>query len=250
MNKEYNDYVRKNDENCQVRFSMSLKELFEIPENELTLQQRDFIKYYNKFLPVIDSDCVMNNVCKYIESIDFHIKQKVKSNKSFDYRILLGENFNVNNALLVKIDVLMRETFKRWDETNKEIKNSVKVKNKASTDKDGKKISFDKDLAIGNLKRDLENICSNEEQLANHVIYWFYEVKPSASKTVMWTLIGRQIYLNMKKKTKSYYFPVKNPNGTLEFLYDKYSIERIIVNQEEESIGLDDFVKQDYESEQ
>ena len=208
---------------------MTLKELFAIPENELTQAQKDFIMYYNKFLPVIDSDCVMNKLCKYIESIDFHIKQKIKSNKNFDYHILLGDNFNVNSALLVKINDLMTKTFKEWDEINKEIRNSSKVKNKITTDKDGGKVKLDKDLAIGILKDNLEDLCSNEEQLTNHLIYWFYEIKPSASKSVMWTLVGRQIFENMKKKTKSYYFPVKNPNGSLTFLYDNYSIERIMV---------------------
>ena len=94
---------------------------------------------------------------------------------------------------------------------------------------------LDRDLEYNILRQDLlTNICSNEEQLANHLVYLFYVDKQSYNKNILWALVGRQIYENIRKKTSVYYYPQKNPNGSLEFLYEKYSIERVLVNHEEE----------------
>ena len=98
---------------------------------------------------------------------------------------------------------------------------------------------IDKDIEYGLLKERLQDICSNEEQLTNHLIYLFYEDKPSFSKTTLWNLVGKQIYENIKSKTDYFYFPIKNPNGSLEFLYEKYSIERIPVVSVEEGESND-----------
>ena len=76
---------------------MTLDELLIKKEDELTQEQKDFINYY--YYPVIDSPCVMNKICKYIESIDFQIKKKIKSNGDFDYKSLQSKDFILNRAL-------------------------------------------------------------------------------------------------------------------------------------------------------
>ena len=64
LNKEYNEYVKKANENSQIRFSMTLDELLEKEKNEevLTKEQDDFLMYFNKFMPVINSDWVINKI--------------------------------------------------------------------------------------------------------------------------------------------------------------------------------------------
>ena len=209
---------------------MSLKDMLAIPDEEKTLEQKEFIMYYYKFLPVIDSDCVMNRICKYIEGIDFNIKQKVRSSQEFDYRVLQSPNFTLNKKVYSKIQEVIEVAFKEWNEKKKDIstKNSVKVNAQKVTDK----VKFDKDAEYMVLKNKLLEITSNEEQLANHLVYLFYFDKPSYSKTILWALVGKQIYENVKEKTNSFYFPQKNPNGSLEFLYESYSIERIVLEKD------------------
>ena len=63
-------------------------------------------------MPVIDTDCVMNKICKYIEGVDFQIKKKVRSSQDFDYRILLGNNFILNKSLYNEIKEELERTFK------------------------------------------------------------------------------------------------------------------------------------------
>lgn len=226
LNKELNEYVKKNEENCLIHFSIPLKKLLEIDENLLTNEQKQFIFFYRKFLPVVDSDCVMNNICKYIESIDFKIKQKVKQTQDFDYRILLSNNFTVNKVLYNRISEEIADTFKEWED-------KIKHKKEKSPQKFKKENKIDKELEYSLLKDKLLQICSNEQQLCNHLIYLFYVDRPSYNKTILWSLVGKQIYENVKSNTNSFYFPVKNVNGSLQFLYDNYSIERIVFDKGE-----------------
>lgn len=238
LNKEYNEYVKKANENAQIRFSMTLEELLEKEKNGevLTKEQDDFLMYFNKFMPVINSDCVMNKICKYIESVDFQIKKKVRSSHDFDYKTLMSPNFNINKKLYIKIKDEVEKTFKEWEDLVKQSKgkNLEKNSNDGNTQK-----KFDRDVEYALLKGRLEEITSNEEQLANHLIYLFYVDKPSLGKTSLWNLVGKQIYENIKSKTDYFYFPIKNPNGSLEFLYEKYSIERIPVTSVEEGESND-----------
>ena len=179
-------------------------------------------------MPVIDTDCVMNKICKYIEGVDFQIKKKVRSSQDFDYRILLGNNFILNKSLYNEIKEELERTFKIWDETRREAENKKYRRN--NTLKDEEKAKFDKDMEFSVLKNKLLEICSNEEKLVNHLIYYYYVDKPSANKGILWALAGKQIYENLKLKVNSYYFPIKNKNGSLKFLYENYSIEKIDIN--------------------
>lgn len=228
MNKEYNEFVRKSDEDCHIRFGKSLQEVLSIPKKKKTEEEKEFIDYYKHFLPVIDSDCVMNKICKYIESVDFHIRQKVRSSQSFDYKILLSDNFAVNKKLYEEICRKVNETFKGW-KSKKETHQGYTVKNPLMGNQ------FDKDKEYLGLLRDLEDITSNSESLANHLVYLFYVDKPSYNKNILWSLVGDIIYENVKRKTNAYYFPMKNPNGSLEFLFENYSIERVAVPHDTEA---------------
>lgn len=229
LSKEYNEYLKRANDNCNTRFKISLEELQKRDINDLTEGQKIFIEYFNRFLPVIDSECVMNRICKYIENVDFKIKQKIRSSDSFDYSLLQSANFSINKKMYEKIKKIIEDTFKEWDLEKRE-----KSKNRGN-EKNPKKDSaykFDKEAKISILKQRLEDICSNEEQLTNHLIYLFYIDKPSYSKGTLWNMVGKQIYDNIKNRTTSFYFPIRNQNGNLKFLYKNYSIERILLEND------------------
>ena len=92
---------------------------------------------------------------------------------------------------------------------------------------------FNREAECAALKMRLDEITSNEEQLTNHLVYLFYVDHPSYSKSTLWQLVGKQIFENIKNKTSEYYFPVKDENGSLDFLYEKYQVNKIKVHKEE-----------------
>lgn len=212
---------------------MSFKELQKLEKEhpeQLTQQMKDFLFYYNKFLPVLDSDCVMNKICHYIESVDFQIKKKVRSSESFDWKTLVTENFQPEKKLCLQLLGIIEEEVskKHLDlKTLKTITPSL-VKKNSVTQRD----EFDKEVWFSLLRERLEEVCSNEEKLANHLVYIFYEMRTSLNKSILWSVAGKAIYENVKNKTNSFYFPIKNPNGNLKFLYENYSIERVEVKKE------------------
>lgn len=181
----------------------------------------------------IISNCVMNNVCRYIESQDFSIKQHIKSTDNFDYTILLSNsNFMINKKLYVQLKEIVSNTFKEW-----EIKRHIEKKDqyiRGNLAKTTSEKNFNKDVEYSLLKQKLEEVCSNEEQLTNHLVYMFYVDCVSYNKTILWFLVGKTIYENIKNKFSSFYFPIKNGNGSLQFLFNKYSIERVKLGKEKE----------------
>lgn len=180
----------------------------------------------------IDSDCVMNNVCKYIEAQDFNIKRHIKSTDKFDYTTLLSNsNFMINKRLYAQLKEVISITFKEWEQKRHLEKQNQIIR--GNTSKKSSEKTFNKDVEYNLLKQKLEDICSNEEQLANHLVYMFYVDCISYNKTVLWYVVGKAIYENIKKKKYSFYFPVKNVNGSLQFLYNNYSIEKIDLEEKE-----------------
>ena len=80
LTKDLNEYNKTANENSILRFSKTLDELLETykkDENLLSNDELTFLDYYSHFLPVLDTPCSMNKICKYIESIDFGIKKKI-----------------------------------------------------------------------------------------------------------------------------------------------------------------------------
>lgn len=230
--KEYKEYIQKQEQIAELRFSKTLDDLKSQVENEqeLTKEEQDFLMYYDKYLPVIDSSCVMNKICKHIEQIDFHIKQKVRSNLDFNYQVLMSNNSTIDDKLLKQISELLETTFKAWEEqikTNKKKKGQLTIQNASQGQNE-------RDNNYQELLKQLYNICSNSERLANHLVYYFYVTKPSSNKGALWGIAGKEIYENVKNRktnlvTKQYSidFPIKDVNGDLQFLYDKYQIKHL-----------------------
>lgn len=231
LSKDYNAYIKKTDQNARSHLYTTLEDLLEKEKMEsqgvstLTEEEKTFLFYYRKNLPVIDSDCVMNKICKYIESIDFHIKQKIKTKQDFDYKILLSDSgFEINKKIYEDIYNIIEKTFKEWEAI---LQDREKTKYDTSLLPYACGTKTDKEFRYQSLMRDLEEVTSNEEQLTNHLVYLFYVGKPSYSKATLWNLVGKQIYKNILNKKSMVYYPVKDVNGDINFMFEKYSVRHI-----------------------
>ena len=234
LNKELNEYNRNSNETAKTRFKKTLEELQNQQLNNpdsLTQQEKDFLFYYKKFLPVLDSDCVMNRICHYIESVDFEIKKKVRSTDGFNWQSLVSENFQPDKKLVLQLLKIIEEEMnkKHLDLMVLKTVTPSLVKKNAITQKE----EFDKEYWFDILKSRCFEVCSNQEKLTNHLVYIFYVEKPSLNKSILWGICGKGIYENLLNKNNSFYFPLKNINGSLKFLYDNYSIEKIDLEKED-----------------
>lgn len=227
--KEIKKYNEERGDKFFTDYRSSVNETIEKYNNDPSSVSQEEYERALKFIagyPVIDSNCVMNNICHHIEDIDFHIKQRVRTSASFDYKILQSSDVKPDKKTYKRIQELVTNTFKEWEEKTKFHKQTKieKSMNDAAT-----QYKFERDVECAILKGNLEGIVSNEEQLTNYLVYLFYVDKPGYSKSTLWNLVGRQIYLNIRNKmtNKTFYFPVKDKDGDMQFLYEDYKIKKI-----------------------
>ena len=240
LNRAYKDYFTKANYKLQnipneiegKSKVKNFKELLKKDYNSLIKEEQTLVDSYYKFLEKetksIDTDCVMNNICHYIENIDFDIKKKVCSYDDFDCKILMSKNKNYfNEEIYRKICKEVEKDFENYVNDKKVLdENEGRKKNVADNSRSPK------DVLLENLKNGLSKIESNTEFLSNYLIKLFYEDCLSYNKNILWGFIGKQIYLNVLSKSSKAVIPVKNSNGSIEYLYERYSLEEVNINKE------------------
>ncbi len=220
--RKYKQYYNNQDVTCRQKFGIGIEELKKL--NRKTREQLEFLSNYNKYSPVIDSDCVMNKICRYIESVDFGIKNIVKQETNEDYHKLLmrNESFVIDEEKYKKI----KKAYKNFKETGESL---------ASTTANEKSVRDDIDETVeGNinvvyeiLEESLSGICSNVYELVDYLIHMFYVDKTEANKEVLWSVYGKYIFENIKSKFNSITIPVPSEDGEINYLNTKYTLKEV-----------------------
>ena len=216
--KEYKDYIKKQEILSLQILGITLEELL----NKIELNEREqlFLDNYNRYSPIINSDCVMNNLCKYIESVDFGIRNLLKNETEEDYHNILVEDFNnfdevIYSQLKSTYEVYTTEVASiiknNCDISKKESNNTIKVRQKE-------------------LLKKLFSICNNEKDVTKYMVYLFFVDKPHYNKDVMWDLFGDYIIQHLLKNTNTINVPVLDDNGDIDYLNSKYTIKEVFIN--------------------
>ena len=230
-NKEYKNNINDFDKYCLIKLGKKFSELTE--DDKKTDLGKSIVEYYNKKNPLLETNGVMNRICRYMESQLKEIKSITKCDNN---EMLFNKLYNTNIEL---------------DESKLEL---MLVKKKEY--EDFKKSKQLKDSEFSNyeqyykfLKNDcLEKISSNLQELANLAVYICYKLNPTKQKNFCWDVFGSGIVDNLKEKNKIANVPVKDDNGDIEYLYDKYSIVGIDVSCETPDNEVSDFIANDIEN--
>ena len=225
--KKYKQYYNNQEATCRQKFGITIQELRKL--NRKTTEQLDFLRDFNTYSPVIDSDCVMNNLCRYIESVDFGIKNIVKDDSIGEHykRLLRNEKFQLDKNKYGQI----KKAYKDF----KSISESLAATNASTA---SVKNDYDEDLqrqisiSYENLQNTLTSICSNVYELVDHLIYMFYEDKIDSNKEVLWSIYGKYIVENVKSKFGKFYIPVPDTNGTIEYLNTQFTLKEVVLVNE------------------
>jgi hypothetical protein len=215
---KYNDFYDYTDITCHQRFKMSLDELILLKnKNE---EQIEFINSISSFSPLIDSDSPMNLLCKYIESINFNVKQKIKINNTTVYSSYKNNNIKYSDDLYrIVIDQLLKYI------------NGIKFNKLLSVennDDDFIKADCEYELSNTSLEDYLNKFCSNVHQVVNCLVDYFYIYNPKSNKDIMWNTYGKYLYNNVKRNYKhKVKFPLPDINGDILYLGKAYSMREI-----------------------
>lgn len=221
---KYKKYVKSNDLSSQQKFGLTLNELL-IKEN-CNEKEQSFVDAYYRFLPVIDSDSVMNLLCKHIENVDFDIKSKLKTSKIGDlYKLYMKNDIPKN-----------QETYQKVLNEYKKFMKELKDLNTMGINQNANKEQFDEesDRVVNNIYDDFRNrmfeICSYAYELTNYLVEIFYCEYKSSNKDILWNSFGKYIFSNIKSNTKeSIFFPMPNKEGGIIYLNKKYKLEEVII---------------------
>ncbi|MEM5009263.1 hypothetical protein WKH57_00950 [Niallia taxi] len=200
------------------RFGIELDDLINLKRK--TPEQHEFIKQFYRYSPVIDSDCVMNNLCKYIESVDFGIRNILK----------MDEDEEVYKLLQTDDSPFVEDTYKEVVKIHNEYKKTINQMSSLSMQTTRSKFddnTHNKRVGQYDLfKKKVLEICSNENEVLNYLIRLLYVDSPSGNKDLLWNAYGDQIVTNLKSKTNHYTIPIKDTNGDFEYLNKKYTLKK------------------------
>jgi len=92
-NRQFKKYLDESNIICRQKYRLSFNELEMLKRK--TPEQKEFIRNFYEFCPVLISDSPMNMLCKYIEGVNFDISQKIKVDSSlFDCNIYMNNDFD------------------------------------------------------------------------------------------------------------------------------------------------------------
>jgi hypothetical protein len=224
--KKYNKYCEENEITCHQKYKMSFKKLREL--ERLSIEQKEFIEDYYKYMPLTYSNSPMNLLCRYIESINFEISQKIKS----------LDNKDIIKCYQNDAHPYSEEEYNNIITVLKNHVSGIRYDKLLPDDNEDKDFHFDEDVVgeykVDNdtLEKNINKICSDVYLVVNVLLTYFYLVKPSANKDILWSTYGKYIYKNVKeKKLIKTVFPFPDKKGNIEYLGTKFLLKEIDIDE-------------------
>ena len=224
---DYKKYEEECNSECKYRFRMPLADLLRM-ENH-TQDQKAFLNNYYKYMPLVYSDSPMNHLCRYIEKVDFGIREKIRGDGNFDYRILIDKDHPYTEeeyAAVIKI-------FGEYNVIAKAM--AIRKESAAAVD--------DPDYSTYNRYRVFCESCLEEMSsslcdmilVTNCLVRHFYEEKPRSSKELLWSIAGPYLYGTICKNVgkRTIFYPFIDPDGDITYLNKHYTMREVALDDPE-----------------
>ena len=242
---DYNKQFVKHNENfdkyCLATFGIPFVELRGENADEL-----EIIEKYEKFSPLLDTDCTMNRICHLMEASVKEIKLKFPSKIYEPVVKLMKDNripFDTDKFKLVE------QLFRKYRSERAKFN----------------KISFAKSGAIGGIElkyRTIEQynkairaealeICPDLGELTNYAVAICYELYPNDTKNFAWAVFGEQIVENIKNNKilsgdPTFEVPIltydEGAEGNIKFMGQEYRIVLANIEEADEYINDNEWV--------
>lgn len=217
--KDYNIHKKNYNQLAMDTVGMTLNGIREIEDKSPAMKK--LLRDYFRYQPLFNSKCSMNTLARYVEDIQFaSVYKKIKSD--FDYTILMHDkDFVPKKSVLKKVSETIFEFNKYYKRIVK--RNSFENNNEVSSIEDNEMSDRFKYL-FDSFSEQMTNICSNEEELVDYIIYSYYNSYPTYTKVMLWNVYGEQIFNNVKNNSDKYYMLVDDENGT-DYFGNKISLK-------------------------
>lgn len=198
-----NEYIKKNNEKCIMRFRITLDEL--LVKEDRTQEEEKFIYCYYQRMPLGTAPCTINKICWKIEEL-FDDTEWMNSG-DFDYSILKCD-VEYSNQMYNKIKKIY-DRYRRETANYMQYAKSERIK---SDERQMQKYIFKEQF-----RRQCLEQCPNEEYLCNIVLDLCYS-KSKYSKQFAWDICGEMFIQNLlKRHNYMVSYPTLDENGDIEF---------------------------------
>lgn len=234
--REFDKYINGRENYCQITYGCSIDDLKQ--SSNKTQEQQKFIDSVDRFSPLIDTDCVMNNLSKYMEHFVKSIlgsKSKPVLDTDIYKQYLHTPHEPINDKVYSKLKQIVLDYFK----TLKEDSTTAYLKAQQPKDVKETKLNVEFDDLKRNIMRVRYEYNMSNYQLSDLLVILFYTDLTAKNKNVLWKLVGKYIYQSMFDKTRYYKYPVsvasftdtqENPNqssGKVLYLNNSYRLETV-----------------------
>jgi len=220
--RKYVKHLSGYDLSFKQKFNISLTDAINKPRRKLDEQK--LLDAYYQYMTVIDSDCVMNMLCKHIESIDFNIKEKLKVDYDLEiYKQYQKENIEDNRETYNKV-------LEGYNNFRKEIKDlgNMGIRNSSNNGKYDDNIEAQTKGIYEGFKKKMIIICPNIDELVNYLVEIFYVQYPKFNKDFLWNIYGKYMFANVTlHNSEPILFPIHNKSGSIEYLNKKFKLEEV-----------------------
>ena len=181
--KQYKQYVKESNAKCYAIYKCSIQELSE--KESLTDEQKEFLFWYERKMPVGIGNCSMNKICKYVESQLDGYKSQLHKNSTFDYNKLKVKRrcTEEHRQALKELEQYYCECIKQY---------------KARKDKQDE---FDRYYQRVNMIKKFRNeaaeICPNDDERMNIILDMTYGYK--GNRQFCWDCIGKLIIKRLEE---------------------------------------------------
>lgn len=209
---KYKKFVKDVNNNCIIRFGMSLDDLYK--KEELNSEEKIFLNSVDCRNPVFMNNSFMNRLCWRIEEEFKDVKFKARNLNGFDYSIYKTDKKYMPKAYN-DIELLFKDYKKQqrqYGQTNMtKLTKEDKIENRR--------------VFTENFRIMASKICPNEEDLCNIVLDIAYK---GNTKQFAWDICGKQILKNLLlKNDNTYKYPMQDENGDIEWNGFRFSMREV-----------------------
>lgn len=220
---ELNNYKKKNNEKCLMRFRITLDELLQ-KENRTKEEERFVYCYYDR-MPLGNAPCTINRICWKIEKL--FDGQYCNTESDFDYSILKSDAVYTNKVY--------NKIKKIYEAYKKDTQNYMLYAKKERLKSDEKQIQ--KYLLKEQFREKCLKECPNEDELCDIVLDLCY-TKSKNSKQFAWDICGETFIKNLLRRNGyKILYPELDEDGDIEFNGMHFSMKETEIKV---SIDLED----------
>ena len=209
LKSDLDKYVKAVKSNCKIRFGQSLDGL--ISSEVKSEEEKAFIDYYEKYMPVSRAPGTMNRICWRIE--DEFTTTDVLPNVDFDCSILKSEAEYTQEEYEA-----IQQLYEEYNKSMQLFLKGVKKNDSSKEDRDAFISQLTEEFSYG-----CSAICPDIEVLTNILVDVCYT--SNKNKSFAWDIAGKQIFNNvLKNNNHMISYPVKDSNGDIEFCGNRFAL--------------------------